>query len=227
MEIVRWNDYRGQERGQLPERLRSYRQRTVGMTALQLCETAKLFHGTLVSPDVMGEFIVPTQAITGKSDGTKINHGPRAAVSASTTLRFPIIRSLLHNKRGEFKGDFYPLLSRVANAANEPYIFTSATALGILIGQELKGFIYGNEKLPDTAECFTERIDLAEQRVPEKVRWDWVATTTHRDLPENLLVIDAVSNDAREFIQDFEVSEADPIDLAHTLGVSVTALGEK
>ena len=85
MEIVQWNDYRGQEHGRLPEVLRDYRQRTVGMTALQLCETAKFFHGTPVSPEAMGEFIVPTQAITGKSDGAKVNHGPGAAVSASTT----------------------------------------------------------------------------------------------------------------------------------------------
>ena len=227
MEIVRWNDYQGKECGQLPERLRDYRQRTVGMTTLRLCETAGSFHGTHIHPDTMGEFIVPAQAITGRPDGTQVNHGPRAAVSVSTTLDFPAIRSLLHNKRSEFKGNFYPLLSRIANALNEPYIFTSATALDILIEQELKGFIFGNEKLPDKAERFTERKDLAEWRIPAEVRWDWAAITTHRDLPENLLVIDAGSDDAREFIQRFEASVTDPLDLAHSLGVSVAALGKK
>jgi hypothetical protein len=227
MEIVQWNNYRGQERGRLSEILHGYQQRAVGMTALQLCETAELFHGTPVSPELMGEFIVPAQAITGKSDGTKVNHGSEATVSASTTLNFPIIRSLLHNKRNEFRGNFYPLLARVANAANEPYIFTSATALDILVKQGLKGFVYGNGQLPDTAECFTERIDLAEYRDPEKIRWDWAATTTHRDLPGNLHVIGAKNDDAREFVKRFEMSEAEPLDLAHTLGICVTALGEK
>lgn len=97
----------------------------------------------------------------------------------------------------------------------------------MLIEQELKGFIYGNEKIPDAAECFSERKDLAEWRVPAEVRWDWTAATTYHDLPEDLLVIDAASADAREFVKRFETSETKPLELAHSMGVSVIALGEK
>jgi len=180
-----------------------------------------LFHGTPIDPDTMGDVIRPHKA-QSRRNGSLVNHGPAAAISTSTTLRFPCIRSLLHDNHPDLtRREFYPLLSRRTDAGGKPYIFTSAGALEILSYNKSAGFIYANSESPITAAPFEEREDLAEWRVPEPMTWEWVGRTSVRDLPEDLLVVDAASDRAKEFLDLLPLSYDHPLSMSKDNGIAV------
>lgn len=183
-----------------------------------------LFHGSPIGPEAMGDIIQPHQAKT-RIKGALIDHGPRSAVSTSSTLDFPITRSLLHDRHPAFKGSPpFPILSRKANLNGEAYIFTAAEVLRHLHDNEAQGFVYASHHPPDSAAPFVGREDLAEWRVPEPLRWDWVGRTTIDDLPENILVIDSSEEAARTFLDEVPERSEHPFELSRHMGVLVSRL---
>lgn len=169
----------------------------------------------------MGKFIRPQQA-QHRINGQCINHGPQAAVSASSDLVFPVIRSLLHDAHAALDGQGFPIiLNRMEDGKGHPAIFTLAAVIEKLADKQSEGFIFANVLPPANAEPFEERSDLAEWRVPGEMSWDWVGRTTIEDLPSQLLVIDAPETEAQEFLDIFTQSTLSPLELSVKLGVAV------
>lgn len=179
-----------------------------------------LFHGTPVHPDQMGKFVLARQAQHHIGE-QRINHGPQPAVSTSSDLVFPAIRSLLHEGHKDVGQDFPIILNRLEDNQGRPFIFTAAELVKHLATQKSKGFVYATASPPAGAAPFDERADLAEWRIPESMRWDWVGCTTVADFPPDLLVVDAPAAETQTFLDAFIQSNTPPLELSKRLGITV------
>ena len=186
----------------------------------------KLCHGTPVDPDTMGDYIKPNQAKTTivpmGQEKIQVNHG-HPAVSTSSTLDFPSIRSLLHPKQPALEGKEFDCHRRVVQGKS--YMITSAKSLHTLLDNNVGGFVYASLHPPDSAEPFPGREDLAEWRVPEALEWDWVAKTSITDLPNGLMVVDAPREVMHGYLDSVLKSDTTPEAFGQRVGVTVYDFG--
>lgn len=193
-----------------------------GSLALAFAQHARVhngttqYHGTPVSPDQMGEMIQTRQPRTQiRVAEASINHGAGPAVCTSVSLRFPVLRSLLHDNHPSLTDWNYHLtLHRRINALEQSYIFTAAEVLRRLVEDRAVGYVYAIHNAPASAAPYHERADLDEWRIPEDTRWDLVMRTTVHDLPGSLLVMDTGLDDTRTFFDALAHTTDHPLQLA-------------
>lgn len=182
-----------------------------------------LFHGTLVDPDTMGDYINTNQATTlTDNTGAHIAKHGRPAVSTSSTTEFPRLRSLLNKRQPSLSGNEFGItLMRIPTPNNKAYLFTSARILQELHNSNAHGYVYASIEPPPSAEPFPEREDLDEWRVPEPLKWDYAMKTRVTDLPSGLLVVDAVKDTTIKYLDQVEQSTTHPLEVSEHMEIPV------
>lgn len=178
-----------------------------------------LYHGSPIAPDELGPQIDPRLAVFFFK-GQRIAHGEHSVVSMSSTLGFPVIRSLIHYDHPDMPDNGFHLdLSRRLNRAQQPFFFTSVETVEQL--RDSHGYVYGANHPPTSAKPYAERQEIDEWRVPEPVVWDWAGRVTLHDFPASLLVVDGDHEQIDTFIEAFEASMEHPLTVGQETGVNV------